>query len=346
VVLKLTKSLLKSESTEHEQSQAGYAPYSALVRHMIGIRWLSDLIGGEVAQQQQKMVSFAREAIELRFKEEEDGQKDTQTEQSQRDIVHYLLHAKDPRTGKFFTRGELESESELLLLAGGDTTACVLSGCIFYLLHNPHTLYRLTKEIRTQFNTIEDIRPSHHALSSLPYLRACIDETMRMSPPALGPLLRKVRPGGATIDGKVYPAGVEVAVTTYALHRREENFPDGFCFRPERWIVDTETGVSEGDVAAAQAAFAPFSLGTRGCVGKNMAYMELTTAVARLLWQFDVKAVQTKPVGEDNRAQVWGRRRKREYQMADFFIAERDGPFVAFRDRTLNENIASDPVAL
>jgi cytochrome P450 len=313
---------------------------------MIGIKWLSDLIGGEVAQQQQKMVSFARGAIELRFKEEEDGKNNAHTGQSKRDIVHYLLHAKDPRTGKCFTRGELESESELLLLAGGDTTACVLSGCIFHLLHNPETLNRLTKDIRAQFDTVEDIRPSNPTLGSLSYLRACIDETMRMSPPALGPLPRKVQPGGAIIDGKFYPAGVEVAVTTYALHHREENFPDSFCFRPERWIVQTETGVSEGDVAAAQAAFAPFSIGTRGCIGKNLAYVELTTAVARLLWQFDIKLVQTELAGEGKVAQGWGRRRNSDYQMADFFIAERDGPLVAFRDRTLGEKTVSDPVVL
>lgn len=117
------------------------------------------------------------------------------------------------------------------------------------------------------------------------------------------------------------------------------------CDRPEGWIVHTETGVSKGDIAAAHAAFAPFGIGIRGCVGKNLAYIELTTAVARLLWKFNVKAVQTQLTGEGKEAHVWSKRRKGEYQMADFFIAERNGPWVAFKDCELRESTTSDLVA-
>ncbi|KIW96687.1 uncharacterized protein Z519_02078 [Cladophialophora bantiana CBS 173.52] len=312
---------------------AGYAPFSALARRIIAIQWLSRLIGGQTVRDQQRMVAFAQEAINQRLREHKNQQSPLDNGPAQKDIVYYLLRAKDLQTGTSFSETELSSESVLLLLAGGDTTASALSGCIFYLLHNPRTLRRLIDEVRSQFGDAEEIHPSNPALGSLPYLRACIDETLRMSPPTLGPLTRKVLDGGAMIDGEIYPAGTEVAVTTYVLQHREENFPDRFCFRPERWIVDEKTGVSQDDVQAAQEAFAPFSIGSRNCIGKNLAYMELNTAIARLLWQYDVKIVEAEPTAEGRGDGVWGRRRKGEYQMSDFFIAERDGPVVAFKPR-------------
>jgi cytochrome P450 len=299
-------------------------------RRIVATKWLNDIVGGQLARDQQKMLSFARDAMARRLKEEEARK---HTDDEHKDIFHYLFRAKDPQTGAQFSPEEISSESELLLIAGGDTTSTVLSACLFYLAHNPQVLKRLTSEIRSNFENIEDVRPSNPTLSRLPYLRACIDESMRMSPPAVGPLPRKVLTGGALIDGEYYSPGAEVAVTTYALHHREENFPDRFSFRPERWIPDDKTGVTEADVALAQAAFAPFSIGPRNCMGKNLAYMELNTAVARLVWLYDLKMVDMGPTGEGGEDKIWGRRRKGEYQVADFFVAERDGPLLALKAR-------------
>lgn len=292
------------------------------------------------------MIKFANEALAERLQREKEPQGHEQVVDNdgvvQRDIFHYLLRGKDPETGAAFSRTELASESELLLIAGGDTTAAVVSALFFYLLHNPRTLDRLVAEIRSHFSTLEEVRPATLKSASLPYLRACLDETMRVSAPVGGPLTRKILPGGAVIDGEFYPEHTEVAVTTYVVHHREETFPDRFAFRPERWIVDPAKDVTEQDVAAAQAAFAPFSLGPRGCVGKNLAYAELHTIVARLLWEFDVKLVEDpheKVSGSEGRGKgkgkgSWGTNRKGEYPTKDFFIGERDGPIVAFKART------------
>lgn len=290
------------------------------------------------------MIKFAKLALAERLQREKEPQDREHVVDGdgivQRDIFHYLLRGTDPETGTVFSRTELASESELLLIAGGDTTAAVVSALFFYLLHNPRTLTRLVTEIRSCFLTLEEIRPTTLKTASLPYLRACLDETMRVSAPVGGPLTRKILPGGAVIDGEFYPEDTEVGVTTYVLHHREENFPDRFAFRPERWIVDPAKDVTEQDVAAAQAAFAPFSLGTRGCVGKNLAYAELNTIVARLLWEFDVKLVEdlneelSSAEGKQKGKGGWGRNRKGEYQTRDFFVGERDGPMVAFRPRT------------
>lgn len=135
-------------------------------------------------------------------------------------------------------------------------------------------------------------------LSSCKYLRACIDEALRMSPPTLTPLWRqqdiKDRSGQPfVVDGHVIPRGTQVAVSLYSLLHNEEYFPDAFAFKTERWL-GAPPG-SEGDVAeehnaslaSMRKAFVPFLVGDRSCAGKAMAYLETSLTFARTLWYFD-----------------------------------------------------------
>ena len=73
-----------------------------------------------------------------------------------------------------------------------------LSAILFYLLKNPDTLTRLEKEIRDTFSRAEDIRMGPQ-MQSCTWLRACIDEGMRMTPAVAGLLPREVLRGGLII---------------------------------------------------------------------------------------------------------------------------------------------------
>lgn len=75
--------------------------------------------------------------------------------------------------------------------------------CLFYLAHYPDGLAKLQSEIRTTFQSSEEIELGIK-LSKCKYLRACIDESLRIAHPAPGELPREVRPGGAVIDGQHY----------------------------------------------------------------------------------------------------------------------------------------------
>lgn len=169
------------------------------------------------------------------------------------------------------------------------------------------------------------------------------------------------------IDGHRFPAGTVVGVPHYALHHKEEYFPDPWAFRPGRWIVAGDgveggTGEREGEgegtaqsVVVAREAFCPFSVGPRGCVGKGMAYLELSVALARVVWLFDFRLAREGEggggdglggriggggsggggvgLGEGRPDAEWGRRRRGEYQLFDAFVAMKDGPLVEFRAR-------------
>jgi cytochrome P450 len=292
-----------------------------------------DVIGGQNARDGSKYIRYANSQMAERIADEKDASK-----QTRKDFIHYLLNAKDPVTGRGFTTTELNSDSSLLISAGSDTLSITLSAALFYLLHYPGALAKVTDEVRSAFTSVEMIR-SGKTLNELVYLRACIDETLRLSPPVPSHLPREVLHGGLTIDGQYLPKGTVVGTAPYAIHHNDEYFPMPFDFRPERWIVDGKA-VTEASVVTARAAFCPFSLGPRGCVGKSVAYLEAALALATLLFLCDMRlpedAASREPTGEGNvNDKHWGRRNKNEYQLREYFLSEREGPMVEFKARIL-----------
>lgn len=94
------------------------------------------------------------------------------------------------------------------MIAGSDTTATALSATMFYLARNPDKLATLKNEIRGAFNNVSEI-VSGKQLTDCNYLKACVDEAMRLAPPVPGLLPREVTaPEGIVVDGVFLPQGV------------------------------------------------------------------------------------------------------------------------------------------
>jgi cytochrome P450 len=246
-----------------------------------------------------------------------------------KDFFYHLLTAKDD-TGAGFSMNELWGESNLLIIAGSDTTSTALAATFFYLLHNPAALQQATEEVRTIFGDVEEIVHGP-ILTSCHYLHACIDEAMRLSPPVGGGLPRRVLPGGLTIDGHVIPEGIDVCVPHYTIHHNPSYFSDPFSYKPARWLPES---ASKDELELAHSAFCPFSVGPRGCIGKGLAYVELMTSLARVMWLFDMRLAPGKEgIGAGNAGNELGRQKESEYQLKDTFTSMKDGPVVQFRAR-------------
>lgn len=237
---------------------------------------------------------------------------------------------------------EFWSEAMFFFPAGGDTTATALSALFFYLSRSPEVYRKLSGEIRGAFTHGAEIRGGPK-LAGCRYLRACIDEALRMSPPVSGTLWRERAPGGSgdddeasraplVVDGHVVPRGVQVGVNIYALHHNEAYFPEPFAFRPERWLVG-EDGAGADALRRMHAAFAPFSTGARGCAGKPMAYLESSLVAAQTLWYFDFETAPGDTTGAGVPGRTDGRDRPGEYQLRDIFGAGHEGPNLVFRAR-------------
>lgn len=226
---------------------------------------------------------------------------------------------------------------------GGTTTSAALSAIFFYLSRHPIVYARLADEIRTTFDSGRAIGTGP-LLSGCRYLRAVIDETLRIAPPFLGTFWREQDPSHKhpfVVDGHVIPRGTIVGVNPYSLMHDEQYFPDPFQFRPERWLADSQ---DEEDIRArtlALKAFTPFAAGETGCLGKGMAYHEISLTIAKTLWYFDFQRPlgEAGTLGEGQPGRTDGRGRKDEYQLYDIATADHDGPNLVFKPR---ENFCTD----
>ena len=209
-----------------------------------------------------------------------------------------------------------------------DTTSTVLAGMLFYMTRFPLVYERLTAEIRSTFTNTKEIHAGQQLTSCL-YLRAFINETMRISPPVTSELNREVMQGGFTVDGHVFKEGTNVGVSMYSLHHNDDIIQDSSVFRPERWILDDKNGVTAESIATVESAFYPFSCGPRACPGKNLAYLEMTITIAKLLYLADVRAIEGSEVGAGRPEMTWGRRNKLQYQT---YVSKFRGVFNPFQE--------------
>ncbi|GAP86915.1 putative cytochrome [Rosellinia necatrix] len=238
---------------------------------------------------------------------------------------HELLYMTDTMAVPDDENASMEAmrnEAIFFLGAGSDTLSSTLSALFHYLSVNRRCYERLTSEIRSTFADKSEIQDGPR-LASCQYLRACIDEALRMCPPLPGTLWRQgvidADKPPLFIDGHYIPPGTEIGVNTYALHYNADYFPEPYIFKPERWLPSHAAAS-----ATVKAAFIPFSIGPRACVGKAMAYLEASLVVAKTLWAYDFET--TTP---DNRKGVEGG----VYSINDMLVASHDGPYLCFHPR-------------
>jgi cytochrome P450 len=191
---------------------------------------------------------------------------------------------------EFMTDSQVLASACSMIFAGSDTTSISLSAIFYYLLRNPETYRKLLAEIDT---ALSDGRiangPNHHTVSwaesqTLPYLDGVIMEALRLHP-AVGLVLeRVVPPGGADILGHTVPAGTIVGCNPWVVHHSQEVFgEDVDDYRPERW-----TEASEEQLKMMKATMFQFGGGSRTCLGKNVALLEMYKLVPTFLRNFEV----------------------------------------------------------
>ncbi|KAJ9665637.1 hypothetical protein H2201_004329 [Coniosporium apollinis] len=169
----------------------------------------------------------------------------------------------DPKKNQELSDAEIEQEASNLIVAGSDTTAVSLTYLIWAVLRpdNNHIREKLMDEIST---LPLDARGSD--LTSLQYLKAVVDEALRLYGAAPGSLPRIV-PGAGTVLGPYHiPGGVTVSTQAFTIHRDPNIFRDPERFDPSRW---------ENPTQEMRDAFSPFGAGSRTCIGIHLAMLEL-----------------------------------------------------------------------
>ncbi|MCJ1392865.1 hypothetical protein MMC18_005737 [Xylographa bjoerkii] len=209
---------------------------------------------------------------------------------------------------KEMTKGEIYSNAALLIMAGSETSATSMAGCIYYLAKNQGVLDQVRAELQRKCGSKKYIT-FDIVLDSLPYLSAVLEESMRLYPaqPIFTP--RKAPKGGSMVAGHFVPENTTVGIYQWVAYHDTRNFHDPGCFDPTRWL---DNPMYDQD---RKGVFKPFSTGPRSCIAKKsvpishysfpslstsalrarliirLAYAEMRLILARLAWQFEIELV-------------------------------------------------------
>ncbi|KAI1125518.1 isotrichodermin C-15 hydroxylase [Nemania abortiva] len=175
---------------------------------------------------------------------------------------------------------ELISNATVIIGAGAETSASILTAVTSLLIDHPDKLNKLVVEVRSTFTSQSQI--TAEAASRLPYLVACIDEALRLFPQTGTPSLR-LTDKRTTIVGIPVPKDTVVGIWPWALYRSPALWTDPNEFHPERFLGDPSYANDARD------AFKPFFTGSRDCIGQNLALIEMRLILAYMLFNFDMQ---------------------------------------------------------
>lgn len=174
--------------------------------------------------------------------------------------------------------GEIVAEVNIMMNAGSVTTAIAMTNALLLLLQHPRCMKKVRDEIDVALDP-EDVVAPYDKVRHLPYLRACLDEALRLWPPTSHGLPRETPPEGMAIADHYIQGGVTVSMPAIVAHRNEMLFPDADKYIPERWFGEPGKDL--------QPYFIAFSAGARGCIGRNISYLEQSVVLASVLHRYN-----------------------------------------------------------
>lgn len=209
-------------------------------------------------------------------------------EKSTDDFLDNFIAAKSENPD-VVTDNEVVSYLMMNVLAGADTTALVEKAIVHHILSNPRVQEKLCAELDGAGLSFP---PQYSETKDLPYLSAVIREGQRMHPVISGILERIVPARGLTLpDGRFIAPGTRVGINAWVSHRNKDVYgADADSFRPERWLRATDE--TEDAFAARLARMKDgdmtFGAGSRQCVGRHLATLELHKLTSALFSRYNV----------------------------------------------------------
>jgi cytochrome P450 len=194
-----------------------------------------------------------------------------------RDVLSILIDAHDD-DGTRFTDDDLVGHTNVLFIAGHETSAFTLSWTLLLLAQHPRVFDSLVDELDA---ALRGGAPSVGQLAQLPVLDSVVKESMRLLPPTPFLFIRQATDGFA-LGTYRFPRGTQIILSPYIAHRDPDLFPEPLRFRPERWR-SVDPGPYE---------YMPFGAGPRLCLGAGFAAQLVRIALAMIVQRFRLRLVE------------------------------------------------------
>ena len=191
--------------------------------------------------------------------------------------------------GSFIRRGlsqtECADEAMNQIFAGSDTTATAIKTLLLHIISNARVQAKLLEEIRRASIPIDRVITDKEA-RKLPYLQACIIESLRMWPPAVGLTPKDSPPEGDWLPSGIYiPGGTAIGHCFPSVqHNKAVYGPDADIFRPERWLDASPEKLALMEKTRELV----FGYGRHRCLGIDLAKIELNKLGFEMIRRFDI----------------------------------------------------------
>merc|ERR1712048_1436324 len=211
----------------------------------------------------------------------------TADEMQQQSYVSKLVACGD------LSNDEIVQMMMFLLQAGVDTTASVTNWLLINLAQNPQAQDKLREEILSVCPS-GDVTEEH--LKQMPYLKACIRESHRLTPALMVGTMRPA-PTNMVMSGYEIPEGALVMTDTHCIQTNPALVDRADEFLPERWSDEAVAARKGTDQAVCDHALLrdSFGMGARSCLGQRVAKLEIQVATIRLVrdWKLDLQPGQS-----------------------------------------------------
>jgi len=192
-------------------------------------------------------------------------------------LVHALIAATDPETGRSIADDDIINDLLIFMLAGHDTTATALTYSLWILGHHPEIQARVAAEAAE----IGDRELTPDDVPRLGYTAQVLHESLRLCPPAAG--VGRLATRDIEVDGYRVEAGSLIAVGIYGLHHDPAIWPDPMAFDPDRFSPENVKARNRWE-------FLPFLGGGRPCIGEHFARLETTLAMATIVRAMEIRS--------------------------------------------------------
>jgi cytochrome P450 len=200
------------------------------------------------------------------------------------DYVGMLMSARDKETGAAMSDRELIDEILTLVVAGHETTASGLNWAWYLISQHPDAEARLHAEIDA---TPQTVAPDLATMEALGYTQQIVNETLRLYPPGWLLSRRAIEPD--VLAGCEIPAGVNLLLPLYLLHRHPRFWKNPDAFWPERFAPEHEE-------ERARFAYMPFAAGPRHCIGETFAVYEMLMHLYKVARRYRLTYVPDRPL--------------------------------------------------
>ncbi|KAF6217028.1 hypothetical protein GE061_001381 [Apolygus lucorum] len=163
-----------------------------------------------------------------------------------------------------------------MFLVGIDTTSGAIASILYQLSQHQEAQERAYGEV---LSILRNQPLTSSSFDRLPYLKACIKETLRLYPVVLGN--GRCLTKDTDICGYSIPKGTQIVFQHYAISNSNDYFEDAESFKPERWLAKNNN--------YHPFASLPFGFGKRMCLGRRFADLELQTLIAKVILSYKVE---------------------------------------------------------